>query len=489
MCTAKCNKEETGRAEKKALPVLIRRNVHTLVRGSKVTVDSVTKVTGSFATDLFSANTTDMDVRDMLHGYSTVAITSSTYAVNESAVTLETALEDGNGNKLYQFKVKDGLCYNDGTPITAKDYVFSVLMQASPAMAELGGNTSLYWQVYGYDNYNSGKQAMLTGLRLVDDMIFGITMRSNALPNFYELMLVNVTPYPISVIAPDCQVMDDGRGAYIQGDFTAALLEKTFLDPETGYASHPMVTSGPYQLVSYDAAAGTVVMQANENYRGNYEGQRPLIETVTLVETTNVAAVDALLDGTLDIVNKLSDAQAIDAGRAQLADGKLQVSQYLCSGLGFMSFACEQGPTASENVRKAVSYCLDQESFVGWNAPSARKTLMGHFMMALEKNGKGFAAAFPRHLSVPPRIRLPCKGGGRHAGGSGAAAQLWLDARPAGAGHAHGGHGGGELRRHAGDTQHPWRAAGADGGRAACFQPGAGGGQAVPGGNHRRPAL
>lgn len=106
-------------------------------------------------------------------------------------------------------------------------------------------------------------------------------------------------------------------------------------------------------------------MQANENYRGNYEGQRPLIETVTLVETTNVAAVDALLDGTLDIVNKLSDAQAIDAGRAQLADGKLQVSQYLRSGLGFMSFACEQGSTASENVRKAVSYCLDQESFVG----------------------------------------------------------------------------------------------------------------------------
>ena len=107
-------------------------------------MDSVKKVTGSFATDLFSANTTDMDVRDMLHGYSTVAITGSTYAVNESAVTLETALEDGNGNKLYQFKVKDGLCYNDGTPITAKDYVFSVLMQASPAMTELGGNTSLY---------------------------------------------------------------------------------------------------------------------------------------------------------------------------------------------------------------------------------------------------------------------------------------------------------------------------------------------------------
>lgn len=69
-----------------------------------------------------------------------------------------------------------------------------------------------------------------------------------------------------------------------------------------------MLDAGIYTICAYDPATGTVVMQANENYRGNYEGQRLLIETVTLVETTNVAAVDALLDGTLDIVNKLSDA-------------------------------------------------------------------------------------------------------------------------------------------------------------------------------------
>ena len=43
---------------------------------------------------------------------------------------------------MYEFRVKSGLTYNDGTPITAKDYVFSILMQSSPAIAAIGGDTS-----------------------------------------------------------------------------------------------------------------------------------------------------------------------------------------------------------------------------------------------------------------------------------------------------------------------------------------------------------
>ena len=354
-------KETIELAEDTELTLTVRE----LVPGSEVTVGTVSRPTGYFSTELFSNNTSDIDVRALLHGYSTVAITEdASYAIDESVVTLLTAAEDDLGNKMYQFQVKEGLTYNDGTPITAKDYVFSILMQASKQMKDIGGQTNVYWQVLGYDDYNSGDRNYLSGLRLLDDMTFSINLRTDALPYYYELMLVNVTPYPISEIAPGCDVADDGNGAYITGEFTSELLQETMLNPETGYSSHPKVTSGPYQLESYDAATGTVVMKANTNYQGNYAGQRPLIETVTLVETTNDQALAQLEDGTLDIVNKITDSTVIDGASEQVASGDLQEASYLRTGLGFISFACEQGPTSSEGVRQAISYCLDQDTFV-----------------------------------------------------------------------------------------------------------------------------
>ena len=339
--------------------------IRTLVPGSKITVGSVTKVAGQFSTDMFGNNTSDIDIRALLHGYSTVAYTDdASYTLDETVAQVDVATEDDFGNKVYVFHVNDGLTYNDGTPITAKDYAFSVLLQSAPQMAELGASTSGYWHIQGYDQYASGERNYLSGVRLLDDMTFSLTIRANALPYYYELTYVNVTPYPISVIAPGCTVEDDGDGAYIDGEFTAAVLEKTMLDPETGYCSHPMVTSGPYQLESYNGETGEVVLKANTRYMGNYAGQRPLIETVVLRETTNAQALAELADGTLDIVNKISDSQVIAEGVAQLSQGTLQASNYLRSGLGFLALACEQGPTSQENIRKAISYCLDQDAFV-----------------------------------------------------------------------------------------------------------------------------
>lgn len=339
--------------------------IRTLVPGSKITVGSVTKVAGQFSTDMFGNNTSDIDIRALLHGYSTVAYTDdASYTLDETVAQVDVATEDDFGNKVYVFHVNDGLTYNDGTPITAKDYAFSVLLQSAPQMAELGASTSGYWHIQGYDQYASGERNYLSGVRLLDDMTFSLTIRANALPYYYELTYMNVTPYPISVIAPGCTVEDNGDGAYIDGEFTAAVLEKTMLDPETGYCSHPMVTSGPYQLESYNGETGEVVLKANTRYVGNYAGQRPLIETVVLRETTNAQALAELADGTLDIVNKIGDSQVIAEGVAQLSQGTLQASNYLRSGLGFLALACEQGPTSQENIRKAISYCLDQDAFV-----------------------------------------------------------------------------------------------------------------------------
>jgi peptide/nickel transport system substrate-binding protein len=352
--------------EDTAIDLIVRK----LADGSKVAIGSGTEVSGKFFTEMWGNNTSDIDVRAMLHGYSTIAWTNeATYVPDSSVVTVAKPTVDAAGNKTYTFDVNPGLTYNDGTPIDARDYVFSVLLQSAPQMKALGASTLGYSQLAGFTAYNAGKNNIFSGVRLIDQDSFSLTIYKDYLPYFYEMTYVNVTPYPISVIAPGFTVADDGKGAYItpvegeQEEFTSELLEKTILDPLTGYQSHPMVSSGPYQLVSYDPETATVSFKANRAYKGNYEGQRPLIDEVTLAPVKNAEALDKLQAGTFNIINKMSDNAVILKGVELYGSQALKVSNYLRSGYGFIGFANEQGPTASVNVRKAISLSLDKEAY------------------------------------------------------------------------------------------------------------------------------
>ena len=170
-------------------------------------------------------------------------------------------------------------------------------------------------------------------------------------------MLVKVTPYPIHVIAPDCQVLDDGEGAYIDGAFDAETLKATLLDPETGYCSHPSVVSGPYTLTSYEDHVA--VLTRNEAYRGNYQGVKPTIEQITFKQVFNETLVEQLKNGEIDLVNKVSSADVMDA--ATETEGIASVT-YDREGLAFLAFACENEPVSSANVRKAIDRLVDVDA-------------------------------------------------------------------------------------------------------------------------------
>ena len=107
----------------------------------EITVGSTNQMSGHFFTDMWGNNTADIDVRALLHGYSTVAISrNGTYEIDQTVVREATLTTDpATGDKTYVLELNPGLVYNDGTPITAADYVFSALLQAAPEIYELGG--------------------------------------------------------------------------------------------------------------------------------------------------------------------------------------------------------------------------------------------------------------------------------------------------------------------------------------------------------------
>ena len=339
----------------------------------EVVVGNTTQMTGYFFTDLWSANTADMDVRALLHGYSTVAIGSSgIYQMDETAVAHVEMAADEAGNVTYEFSINPDLKFSDGSPVTAQDYLFSVLMLSSPVMEELGATKGGYPQLMGYDAYNQGKSEVFSGVRLINEGVFSLTIHNSFLPYFYEMMYVNVTPYPMAVLAPDFEIRDDGKGAYIAYAGEAAeapvlkdVLAKTVLGDGAGYLYNPTVTSGPYTLTGFDAAAGTATFEKNPNYLGNFEGAVPAIDAITFVKVNNEEIADKLNSGEIDIANKITDGEIISGLLPEVngEDGNLKSSAYLRSGYGFIAFACEDAVTGSENVRRAIAMLTDADSY------------------------------------------------------------------------------------------------------------------------------
>ena len=235
-----------------------------------------TVMKGDFFTEMFGNDTANIDVRALIHGYNLVSWDQNqgVYVFDPSVVTNVSMAEDAAGNHTYYLALAEDLYYSDGTPITAWDYAFSMLLMMSPEIEEIGGKIYRAEHILGYDAYLAKKTDTLIGVQVITDHQLAVTLDRRFLPYFFETGLLLCVPYPISVIAPGCRVYDDGMGVYIGNEdqtmeepvFTAELLKETILDPETGYNSHPSVVSGPYVLTAFDGE--TAHFEINPYFKG-----------------------------------------------------------------------------------------------------------------------------------------------------------------------------------------------------------------------------
>ena len=353
----------------------------------ELTVGTTTPFDGNFFTQMWGNSVTDLDVRTLLHGYDLVEwdAAEGVFRFDPSVVSGAAVTEDSREDRTYVLTICQDLFYCDGTPITAEDYVFSFLLSVSPEMAGLGAGSKNPEYIKGCRSYMEGDTPCLTGVRLLDTHTLSVTVSHEYLPYFYELELLDCTPVPIDVIAPGCRVADEGEGVYITNEdetlgkplFTEELLRRTILDGDTGYLSHPSVTSGPYRLLSFDGE--TAEFEINPYYKGNSRGERPSIDHLTYKTMPGERLVDALAKGEVGLISRCVNADVIRKG-TDLVQGKLKAAQqqkslttavggfsmssYPRNGLSFFSFCCEQEPVDSIRVRQAVACCLDKDALV-----------------------------------------------------------------------------------------------------------------------------
>ena len=338
-----------------------------IVFPDELLVGHPTVMKGDFFTEMFGNDTADIDVRALIHGYNLVNWdqVQGVYVIDTSVVENAKVMADAEGNKQYFLTLCTDLYYSDGTPITAWDYAFSLLLLMAPEVEQIGGRIYRAEHIVGYDEYITKQVPYLTGVNVISDHQLVISLDRDFLPYFFETGLLLCVPYPIDVIAPGCKVYDDGQGIYIgnadrsveEPIFTADLLRQTILDPETGYNSHPSKVSGPYVLTAYDGL--TAHFEKNPYFKGTMEGVIPTIEKISFTLADNDTLVQQLKDGELHLVNKVVYGPTIQEGMAA-GDG-IARDNYPRIGLQCLTFTYDWPTVNDMEVRQAIAWCMDRD--------------------------------------------------------------------------------------------------------------------------------
>lgn len=354
----------------------------------QVVIGTSTEASGDWAYSAFTRNpnATDNSVVKLTDDMATVESNQhGDYVINKTVVKSYERIEEENGNVTFKFVINDGLKFNNGEAVTAENFVAWTMFLVSPAGKEMGVVSATYNMLPGGLAYRNGETNVLSAVRLYDEKTFSITIaktgedgETSYLPYYYDItyaamQAVNLTYW----FGEGWSVKDDGEGVYFVNADGKEFTAETVGDTVTAgrFATGNRVTAGPYNLVSYDQSSGEIVLEVNENYNGNFEGQKPGIQKLVIVKTSDDTVMDMISTGQIQIYSGIADGAQVNAVLDLIEAGTIDSSpsQYDRAGYGYFGFACDLGPAQFTEFRQAVAYLLNRVEFAqtfcqGWGS-------------------------------------------------------------------------------------------------------------------------
>ena len=166
-------------------------DAHQLIYGA------TTEISGDFAPDAWwTNNATDNMLRGFTTDYGTVVTDQGgAFVINETVCDgIEGEMND-DGTKTYTIKIKDGLVFNNGEPITIKDFVWPTAFSCSAVSSEVGAKLTGYMTIVGGQEYYDGTASAISGLRMLDDNTIQVSIVADKVPYYFDISFAGFTPF------------------------------------------------------------------------------------------------------------------------------------------------------------------------------------------------------------------------------------------------------------------------------------------------------
>ena len=355
---------------------------------NSIILGNTTDLSGKFRYATFGGNNpgaADLDVQNLIVGLETVvASKEGGYVWNDTVVAEHSEVDNEDGSRTITIKLHDDLKLSDGSKVTAKNYVAFTLAFSTPVAAQAAGKDHMAGMNFvGFDAFNAydGTNAGVaneagvvpakefTGIRLLDELTFSVTVDPQYLPYFYSIAYGSFSAQATALWLGENDIVDDGNGVYLTDGFyakdgdsftMAAHIEASAWDKTDAYPY-----SGPYMVESYNEADKSATLVKNPEFKGNYEGTVPAIEKVVykkIVPDTQIADFES---GNLDVIAGITGGNETNEAitLADNSNGKYVYSHYSRAGYGKLGFRGDFGPVQFVEVRQAIAYCMDRATF------------------------------------------------------------------------------------------------------------------------------
>lgn len=365
---------------------------------NKVILGDSTELGGDFRYPGWGGNpnAADQGVWFMTAGYAAMETDQhGVYQWNPTAVKDHSMTENEDGTATFHVEINHDLTYSDGTPITAKDYLAQTLAFSTEVAMETGhsgqsGQTFVGFEdFHAYTGDNEGEEfpvdpddpslgvitatKVFKGVRLIDDYTYEVTVTTDFYPYYFAETYAALQPVPLAMwLGEGGDIMDDGEGCYLSDSFyeksgegddatynVAAVMEENRFDT----TKFPF--SGPYMITEWDEGTKQATMTINPAFKGNFEGQVASIETVVATRIVSETQTEQLKTGVVDVLSALTGGTDVTPALDLVNDGSGQFAEnhYQRAGYGKLRFDCDFGPTMFQEVRQALAYLVDRNTF------------------------------------------------------------------------------------------------------------------------------
>lgn len=372
-----CKNNDDGQTTTTAPEAVIRE----IQKGTRVILGNTTELSGDFRWPGFggsSAGASDQDITQLTAGYATMeSDQEGAYQWSKIVVKDHSETMNEDGTLTITVTINDNLKFSDGSAITAKNYIASILSFSSPVSVAAGHTGVSGVNFVGYDAFNAyggpdtedeNATKEFAGVRLLGDYQFSLTVTQDYATYYFADTFAAVSPDPLGlVLGKDVDVKDDGNGAYLTDNYYTKAEDGSYTVAEELKANRYDVTeypfSGPYTVSKWDEGTSEATLLANPEYLGNFEGVKPTIETIVYRKIVSETQLDQLKKGEIDVLASVTGGDDTKAALAVVDGTKFNEVHYQRAGYGKIEFECDFGPTMFASVRQAITYALNRTEF------------------------------------------------------------------------------------------------------------------------------